>query len=252
MEEEGAAQETYSEEVFSTDEVEDKEIPVETKLKPCISVNPAEVKFGCAKIGQMAMIPLEIKSCGLVPLIIEDISMEGVKDFSAGPLTVPKVLNPKESMIIDLAYSPVDEIQSPDKPDKAQLVIKKSSPYEEIVVNIEGGICEDCPIPVIEIKEGFEVVPQTLLHLIGDKSVAKTGEITTYEWKAEQPPLSKSSFMPSASFPNPNFEVNVAGTYVFCLDVCDFAKCSDSPGCMTTECKEATVIPDCALHIELT
>jgi hypothetical protein len=55
------------------------------------------------------------------------------------------------------------------------------------------------------------------------------------------------SFLPSATFDNPTFPCDAAGTYRFCLDVVD------SCGVMSCEpaCEEVVVEPDAALHLQL-
>jgi hypothetical protein len=110
-----------------------------------------------------------------------------------------------------------------------------------------------CPEPVIVVTEGDEVAPQTVVHLRGDQSIPGTGEITKYRWTVVQPQGNAFALMPSGSFPHPTHEANVAGTYVYSLDVCDQVRCSDDPGCGTTASRKVIVVPcsGCA-HIELT
>jgi hypothetical protein len=114
------------------------------------------------------------------------------------------------------------------------------------------GQCEpvvvgQCPVAVIQVEEGEEVIPQTVLHLHGEGSYSATGAITKYEWTVEQPALSASTFIPSASFPNPSLEANVAGKYVFHLNVWDeYGRKSCYPADATVY-----VVPDEAIHVEL-
>ena len=105
----------------------------------------------------------------------------------------------------------------------------------------------DCPMAVIGVEEGEEVVPQTMLHLVGDGSSASEGTVARWEWTVEQPVGSASVFMPSSQFPNPQFEANVAGTYTFHLTVWD---AQNRRSCVAAT-YEVLVIPDEALHIEL-
>ena len=104
-----------------------------------------------------------------------------------------------------------------------------------------------CPVAVALIVEGEEVVPQTLLHLVGGQSYAYEGQVLRYQWTVDQPVGSQSVFQPSPTFPNPSFEANVAGTYTFYLDVWD------ENG--TQSCEAATmevrVISHEAIHVEL-
>jgi len=105
----------------------------------------------------------------------------------------------------------------------------------------------DPPTPVAAVIEGEEVIPQTVLHLHSSASIEGAGEITAWEWSVDQPAGSMSRFMPHAEFPNPTFEVNVAGHYVFYLDVWDeYGQKSAQPAMMTID-----VIPDETIHVEL-
>ncbi len=104
-----------------------------------------------------------------------------------------------------------------------------------------------CTVATIECAEGTEVIPQTTLHFFGDESCSPQGGAAKWEWKVTQPAGSQSVFVPSASFPNPTFEANVAGIYTFSLNVWDEqgAPSSFPAGYVVT------VIPDEAIHVEL-
>ena len=104
-----------------------------------------------------------------------------------------------------------------------------------------------CPIAVITVQEGAQVIPQTLLHLVGDQSSSPLGEVTKWVWKVEQPEGSVATFSPSANFSNPTFLANVAGSYLFSLEVED---AWGTPGCEPAFA-EVIVIPDEAVHVEL-
>ncbi len=109
-------------------------------------------------------------------------------------------------------------------------------------------VCCCCPTAIIKCDEGDEVIPQTTLHLRGDQSYYDHGEIVKWEWEVEQPVGSQSVFLPSPSTTNPTFETNVAGVYTFFLTVWDDHK---TPSCFPAE-YEVVVIPDSAIHVELT
>ena len=114
----------------------------------------------------------------------------------------------------------------------------------------EDGQCvpaEVCPTAVIGCVEGDEVIPQTVLHLYGDQSFATSGTIAAWEWSVDQPPGSQSVFVPSAAFPNPTFEVNVAGVYHFELVVYDELAV---PSCVP-DILQVVVIPEATIHVEL-
>ncbi|MFO0745422.1 MAG: hypothetical protein U1F43_07085 [Myxococcota bacterium] len=40
---------------------------------------------------------------------------------------------------------------------------------------------------VIEVPEGTEVAPRTVLHLVGSQSFSSSGPIAAYRWRATQP-----------------------------------------------------------------
>jgi len=105
-----------------------------------------------------------------------------------------------------------------------------------------------CPTAVIVIKEGEQVIPQTNLHLVGDQSFAQSGPIKSWQWTVVQPKGSASRFIPSHTFPNPTFEVNTVGEYHFGLDVWEKKGFKSCERFKTT----VTVIPDEAIHVELT
>jgi hypothetical protein len=132
--------------------------------------------------------------------------------------------------------------------DLATLLIDNNSFDQQIQVDISGfGATQLCPTAVIDVIEGLEVIPQTTLHLKSDKSYAPIGEITEYLWSVDQPTGSKSVFVPSATWPNPTLQANVAGEYEFRLTL------TDSTG--QESCEDAVVfvvvIPDEAIHVEL-
>jgi hypothetical protein len=101
---------------------------------------------------------------------------------------------------------------------------------------------------VVTLEPGEEVIPQTTITLTGDKSYAPGGgNITKYQWTAEQPPGAQHTFLPSATFPNPKMTLNSSGLYTFCLDVWD----QDGTQSCSPACVQVNVQPDEAIHIEL-
>ncbi len=105
-----------------------------------------------------------------------------------------------------------------------------------------------CPSPVIEVLEGDVVVPQTVLHLKGDQSVAGPGAtIAGYKWTVKQPSGSQQTLKPSAAVADPTFFVPTSGTYEICLNVTDS---NGLPACAEA-CVKVLVVLDNAVHIEL-
>ena len=228
----------------------------------CISVSPKQVKFGGKKIGELVTLPLTISSCGDAPLEVYgiDFTPDSSADFGLD-LTLlgheptedePLVLSIGDSATINVVFIPGQENPTDDNgnpiPDEGIIEIKNntSSSVKEIDVNGFGAVVL-CPTGVIQIAEGDEVIPQTVLHLYGDQSYAATGTIAKWAWSVEQPLGSQSVFIPSNSFPNPTFEGNVAGKYIFSLTVYDE---QDVSSC-APDTFEVVMIPDEAIHIEL-
>ena len=229
---------------------------------PCIAVNPQQVKFGGKKIGDLATLPLVISSCGDAPLELYEIDFaDGSSadfDVDTSPLDHepaagdPIIVPIGADVTININFVPDEEnptdINGNPIPDEGILLIENNSFYQTKEVEVSGfGAVVLCPTAVIQVAEGNEVIPQTVLHLYGDQSYAATGTIAKWDWSVDQPLGSQSVFIPSNTFPNPTFEVNVAGKYTFNLTVYDE---QNVPSC-APDTFEVVVIPDEAIHIEL-
>ncbi len=229
---------------------------------PCISVNPAKITFGPRYPAEMATLPLEISSCGDAPLEIYGIAMtpESSPDFGVDTSTLehdpmdedPLIVPVGSKVLVNIQFTP--DVENPldgeglPIMDLGTIIIRNNSFYQNKDVAVDGfGSPDICPTAIIECDQGSEVIPQTALNLHGENSFAVTGTIQKYLWEAAQPNGSQSVFEPNETFPNPKFEVNVAGKYTFYLTVWD-EKNNDS--CFKAE-YEVTVIPDEAIHIEL-
>ena len=106
-----------------------------------------------------------------------------------------------------------------------------------------------CPVAVIQVEEGDEVIPQTLVHLSGAASYSPVGTVEAWAWEVVDHPLGCPVFpQPSAQVVAPKVELNCAGTYVFHLTVWDdLGEASCAPAKKTV-----TVVPCCGgFHIEL-
>lgn len=79
----------------------------------------------------------------------------------------------------------------------------------------------ECPVAAITIAEGASVDAGTVLHLSAAQSVSKDGAITKWQWGVQTPPGAAATFAPSATVESPTFLVDVAGTWLFTLDVWD-------------------------------
>jgi hypothetical protein len=167
-----------------------------------------------------------------------------------GSEEAPIILEPNESMSITATYTPeVISTRGPDGPvfDVGRILIRSNASPADNDVELSGfGVGCDCPTAAIAVQEGEEVIPQTVLHLVGSQSWSPRGEIAAYAWTVEQPLGSRSQFIPSANIADPLFEANVAGRYEFQLVVTDVS------GERSTYANYIVfVTPDNAIHIEL-
>lgn len=165
--------------------------PVDLEEEPtsepaaCIETTPQQIKFGGKKVGDMATLPLEIRSCGEADLEIRSIGLAPDSHPAYGldlgalahapteddPVTVP----PGESVAILVTYvpeclEPLDESGNPP-PVVGEIAIHSNATPEKKLVEVGGfGALTLCPIPVITCTEGDQVAPWTEIHLSGAES----------------------------------------------------------------------------------
>jgi len=238
------------------------------KEGPCIDVDPEKVSFGGKVVGTQSKIEVEVYSCGTEPLMLSALTLAGASspDFSLDlaelealngdqPITpnTPLSLPVNEMIRVPVVFVP-DAVnpKDPDKipiPDQGTLVIESSAFQSVVEVPIDGaGAEEDCPVGVIQIEEGDEVIPQTVLHLDGMQSYAPFGAIQAWVWTVEQPEGSQEVLVPSPTDPQPIFQANVVGLYTFTLEVRD----ENSNWSCKPDVYKVLVQPDQAIHVELT
>ena len=179
-------------------------------------------------------------------------SLPGFEDGSKPSPETPLIL--EENQAVDLMVRFIPEVESAKDennqaiPEMGTIVIENDTAESVKEVEVKGtGISPSCPVAVIVIEEGEQVIPQTVLHLFGDLSFSPGGTVNKWEWNVVQPPGSQSLLKPSANFSNPTFEANMAGQYLFKLTVYDD---NNTPSCVPDEA-ELVVIPDEAIHVEL-
>ena len=229
---------------------------------PCILVEPGQLKFGGQPVGKLSDLPITITNCGTNPLNLLSVALDtgGDQDFTLVPLPIdfspqaPLVVSVNDSIEARIRYTPseISPLDADNKaiPDETKLLVVNNSFEGEVEVPITGhGVDDVCPFAIASVVEGEQVIPQTTLHLKGDQSYSPVGlSIKNYFWGSEQPDGSTSQFIPSATQHNPVFDVNVSGLYTFTLTVTDDNN--------TESCEPATieviVLPDEAIHIELT
>lgn len=243
---------------------------------PCILVTPSPtVNFGAVELGKTAEQSIKVSNCGTEKLTITKMAIKAggneayalnwqsvvdkypKVDAKAGPSEAqPLVVDPNDSFSVTATYQPSalskdDPATQSKLPDLASLEIVSNAAPQALKFT---GICvtKNCPQAKASVAEGEQVVPQTVLHLKGDASLAPGGgSITKYEWKVEaQPEGSKQTFVPNKNTPNPTFQANVAGEYRFSLTVWD----DSSPPVKSCEPQALLIVlavPSQALHVEL-
>ena len=226
-------------------------------LGPCIFVSPLNLAFGATLFGAQATESVTIESCGTQSVVVSAIKLTGDThpDFSlsytnlpggqAPSLAAPLVLGPGDIATFTASYTP---IAASLQLSGGTILIVSDALESEVPVNLSGlGTDTVCPTAVGIVVEGDEVIPQTNLHLLGNDSSAPAGDVSSWAWSVTQPSGSASVFVPSKTSPNPTFETNVAGAYVFELEVWDDVGVKSCVPWSTT----VLVVPDEAIHVEL-
>jgi hypothetical protein len=239
---------------------------------PCIKTNVTTYNFGGTIPSQPAAeLAVDVCNCGSVELDVSGIEFVAEQTqtsapdefaigqqalFDAQKLASPPPISADNLLKIAVGkceklmvtYSPADLTPEGAEPDKG-LIRFVSNAYLTPTLAVTGiGVDQTCPLAKVTVQEGEETVPQTLLHLVGSKSVAPGGgTIKKYKWTVKQPSGSNQPLSPSATFANPTLLANAAGEYTFCLDVWDQ---NDQQSCTPT-CVTVLVIPNDAIHVEL-
>ncbi len=234
---------------------------------PCIQVNPKKVQFGGKLVANKALLPVEVISCGTAPLDITSIAFKadsnadfgvdhttlpGFEDAGQPTEETPLIIPVNNQATFNVVYVPsiVSPLGEDGQPifDEGIVVIQSNAFDAQLEVEVAGlGVDKECPTAVGIIQEGEQVIPQTNLHLFGDQSFAPTGGIISWKWGVQQPTGSVGIFVPSDTFPNPTFETNTAGEYLFSLEVWDEAGVRS---CVPWQ-QTVLVVPDEAIHVEL-
>ncbi len=255
---------------YTNDTAHPSGILVEIKANtegPCIQVNPKKVQFGGKLVGNKALLPVEVISCGTAPLDITNViftdgsnpnfsldytTLPGFEDNTKPSTETPLIVPVNNQATFNVVYVP--SIENPlgedGQPifDKGIILIESNAFDAQLEIEVSGlGVEKECPTAVGIIQEGEQVIPQTNLHLFGDQSFAPAGAVASWKWGVQQPTGSASVFVPSDTFPNPTFETNTAGEYQFSLEVWDEAGVKS---CVPWK-QTVLVVPDEAIHVEL-
>ena len=228
---------------------------------PCITVSPGALNFGGKIPGSTAVVEVDIRACGEAPLHLDEAGITGDAENAfairgltreGAQATLPQVLGPNEGVRIALEFSPPrlsprDPVTEQLSPFVGKLILATNASGRSTTVPLEGlGVEVECPTPIITIEEGYEVVPQTRLHLDGSQSFGPT-PISGYTWSANQPEGATSTFFPSAAGAMVEFPVDAAGLYTFKLSVSGIG----GETCGNEAVALVNVAPRGALHIEL-
>ncbi len=228
---------------------------------PCLKIVQApQIDFGAVVVGQVAEQAIDLLNCGQTPLSVTSIRLQDganpafVLDFGtdATPSTdAPLTIDLNKPYKLHASYTPAalsQEVSGTLVSDIA--VVEVDSNAEPQDVKLSGvGVTALCPKPLVTVKEGEEVAPQTVLHLLGSNSQALGGgSIAKFQWSVKKQPVgSTQKFVPSASAPDPTFVTNAAGEYDFCLNVID----NKGVNACVPACVTVIVVPKDALHVEL-
>ena len=228
---------------------------------PCLQIlQSPELAFGAVVVGQLSTLPIELKNCGTGMLgvtavtLVEGANPAFVLDFGSDvtpSAATPRAIAQNASYKFKATYTPAavsEEVAGVAVKDVALVQVDSNADPKQL--KLTGvGVTAACPKAILKVKEGEEVVPQTVLHLSGEQSSAPGGgQITKYKWTVKkQPQGSNQKFVPSSASPEPTFVVNAAGEYDFCLKVVDdkgVTSCNEA-------CTTVIVTPSDCLHAEL-
>ena len=231
---------------------------------PRAEVEPTVIDFGRIAVGATGVRLVRLLSHGSAPLQVTELTLDQQADFGLDLSEVPGfggaalptesdplIIEPNDFVDLRILFTPEAELLDQDGIAVAQsdtLTIASNSFERAHTVSLSGtGVISTCPEAHIHVLDGTEVSPQTVVRLRSDESYSSCGDIVDHAWSVEQPPGAGGTFLPSASFANPSFPCDAAGTYRFCLEV------MDSCGLLSCEpaCEEVVVIPDSELHLQL-
>lgn len=221
---------------------------------------PDEVDFGGVEVGAFKSSEVLIQNCGTAELSITSIDMvpggnQGIGiDASSLPFAPtpeePLMLGPGVAQALGVLYLPSEAspiIDGEAVPDVADVSIVAAQADLEVFLTVQGvAIDPDCPMASLEVAEGMEVTPLTLLHLDGGASSSPGGDIVEYIWSVTAPDGILHT-LDGEDGVETTFMASIAGVYKFSLDVED---ATGGVSCVPAEV-EVTAIPAENLYVEL-
>lgn len=230
---------------------------------PCLSASPASLEFGEQPPGVQVKKEVQLKSCGTEDLKITGVALGAAAEQGFGvslattcfdgkspsveaPLLIPK--GESCSLFVTYTAPKLGAVSS------GALEIDSSAGKKTVALQGAGAASVACPKACmsLQIKGGGPikgaVVPQTEVQLDASCSTPANQPIAKWKWSVQQPTGSYSVLAPSDAAKAPTFQPNIAGKYLFTLEIADEI---GTPGCAPAT-YELLVIPDDKLHVELT
>lgn len=242
--------------------------------KPVVTATPASLAFFGVPFGMFQRKSLTLSLCGEGATQVAGIVLNEATDASlaieydglAGqhppspqePLRLPT--GSGETATVGVRYTPAPPMKQ-DDPGQAPALSEGTISFKNeglvplVAVPVEGHPAlpgKRCPVPVVKSDEPTTIAPQTTLHLQGESSIPSDCGLRSYAWRVEQPDGNRFALSPRADLPNITHQAVAAGTYRYCLDVCDAQACSDDANCGTTSCRVVQSTPNSNIYCELT
>jgi hypothetical protein len=211
---------------------------------PCLVAAPALVDFGGAYLASFKKIPVVLTSCGQVPVTVESWALLAPSgsplsiDASVAPGELPWKLDPGETATLNAVFHPLQaspvDAQGIPIPETAELSVSTGLGLPLTKVTLRGFASEvSCPVPIVEILEGLEVPPDTLLHISGQQSFTPSGKPAIYAWGVAPPSgVAPAPIQPSNDLPEITYQTSGLGTYTVQLKVFDEVDGKIVPGCV--------------------
>ena len=207
-------------------------------LRRCLAVDRDGLNF--STIGEPEL--LLVSNCGDGPLTGLAVSLDPADAPFEIEASLPPALEPGAHWPVRVRYL---GHAGPEQTSQAGAsLILTAHDLDPAQVPLYAMECAD-PVMSISSQEGQMVTPETLLHLSAE---VESGSALSWEWQVQQPPGSRSMFIPSSSFPNPTFLANVAGEYHFSLRAWD----GEGSPCASPAVLTVLVVPVEAIFVELT
>jgi hypothetical protein len=245
------------------------------------------VNFGFVPLGTEGVRKVRLESCGSADVEISGLALADDKsgvfgvdtskvgDLQGKPVAGDNLLKIKQNGVVEVnvVCTPeaeyIDPASGKPAPYVAKLGVVDNTIEPDKTLELScWGTATNCPTAVASCQQGELIVPQTEVTLVGSQSFAGPNQkIAKFEWKVTKQPKGSEAdhvFWPNANTADPKFgtktkkkdfsgaeveviSVNIAGEYVFELEVTDDAG--------NKSCQKAVfalpVIPDEDIHVEL-